>query len=152
MYIFLTVWQTDTASVLMEAIGYINFPDHRLLDSLTIAYVMQTLSGPPSVCVYRGHLTPEIKRRKQSLIFAVEGCAWCLFHAPPTSPMTMAFGLHLRDSISSVKVDSHHSGSQQDMMSSYICSHLLADLQLNHPIHPKHILLNSKNFGHHYCQ
>lgn len=49
MYIFLTVWQTDTASVLMEAIGYINF---------------------------------------------------------------------LRDSISSVKVDSHHSGSQQDMMSS----------------------------------
>lgn len=46
MYIFLTVWQTDTASVLMEAIGYINFPDHRLLDSLTIAYVMQTLSGP----------------------------------------------------------------------------------------------------------
>lgn len=25
MYIFLTVWQTDTASVLMEAIGYINF-------------------------------------------------------------------------------------------------------------------------------
>lgn len=47
------------------------------------------------VSVDRGRQTPEIRRRKQRLIFAVEGCAWCLSRAHPTSPTRMASGPHL---------------------------------------------------------